>query len=281
MGYVEGVLADNERILYRTRQHVGMLVRKAGAMLFAFVVFLAIGLAVLIPARNEAGNEVRFWVGVVALGSLLLPVIAIIRVLLAGARGRELAGQIWRPALVGILILVTALFLMFQPDFRLIGWVAIIIAIVPLLFVIQAVVQWFAKQYIITSRRVMEVEGVTDKHIRDSALEKVNDIELDQSLLGRLLGYGHVEIITGSDIGVDEFYMIRKPVEFKRAMLNAKENLDTPAARAEHGGVPRGEAEQQRSAIPELIAELALLHKEGVLSDDEFESKKRELLSRL
>lgn len=281
MAYVDKVLADNERVVYRARQHPAVLVRRAGAMAFAFLVFLAIGLAILLPPTDDAGNEIRFWVGVVALGSLILPAVAIIRTLMAGTRGRELVTQIWRPALVGGLILAAALFLMFRPDRPPLGWVAIVISLLPLLLVAQVVLQWRAKQYFITTRRVVEVEGITDKHIRDSALEKVNDVELDQSLLGRLLGWGHVEIITGSDIGVDEFYMIRKPMQFKRAMLNAKENLGTKPVSPQPGAREMDQAELLRSEIPELIAELALLHKEGALSDEEFEAKKRELLSRL
>lgn len=281
MGYAEKILSDDERIVYRTRQHVAVLLRRAGAMIFALLVFLAIGLAILIPEANEAGNEIRFWVGVVALGSLVLPAAAIIRLLVAEVRGRELAKQAWLPALLLVLILIAALFLMFKPEVDLLGWVAIAIALVPLAFVIQAVLRWGAKQYLITSRRVMEVEGITDKHIRDSALEKVNDVELDQSLLGRMMGWGHVRIITGSDIGVNEFYMLRKPVQFKRAMLNAKHDLGVESESGVRAVVPQGTAEAQRSEIPELIAELARLHKEGVLSDDEFEAKKRELLSRL
>ena len=281
MGYAEKVLSDNERIVYHARQHVGMLVRKSGAMFFAFVVFLAIGLAILIPEPGETGNEIRFWVGVVALGSLILPALVIIRTLVADVRGRDLAAGVWRPAVMMVLILIAALFLMFKPDLRALGWVAIVIALVPLAFVIQAILRWAAKQYFITTYRVVEVEGITDKHIRDSALEKVNDVELDQSLLGRLLGYGHVRIITGSDIGVDELYMLRKPMQFKRAMLNAKHDLEAQVGLAGRRAPEVDEPEAQRSTIPELIAELALLHKEGALSDEEFDIKKKELLSRL
>ncbi|MBN1661765.1 MAG: PH domain-containing protein [Anaerolineae bacterium] len=281
MGYAEKVLSDNEQIVYRARQHVAVLVRQAGAMFFAFVVFLAIGLAILIPEPGETGNEIRFWVGVVALGSLILPAIVIIRMVVAQVRGRDLATRAWRPAATIVLILVAALFLMFKPDFRALGWVAIVVALVPLALVIQSVLRWGAKQYFITTYRVVEVEGITDKHIRDSALEKVNDVELDQSLLGRMLGYGHVRIITGSDIGVDELYMLRKPMQFKRAMLNAKHDLEVQAPTAGWSVPEKNQTEVQQSKITELIAELATLHKAGVLSDEEFETKKKDLLSRL
>jgi hypothetical protein len=45
--------------------------------------------------------------------------------------------------------------------------------------------------------------------------------------------------------------------------------------------VPKFEPKQAQPDIPALIEALAKLHGEGILSDQEFETKKRELLSRL
>ena len=129
--------------------------------------------------------------------------------------------------------------------------------------------------------------GNVNKHVRDSALEKVNDVELDQSVMGRLLNYGTVQIITGSDIGVNMFRRISNPVRFKRAMLNAKEELqvsedrdfDTPEVAGE-AALSDGE-EPSATNIPDLIEELADLRQRGILSEEEFQAKKKELLARL
>jgi hypothetical protein len=281
MGYVEKVLADNESVVYRTRQHVVVLLRGAGAMLFVLVVFLAIGLLILLPSTDEAGNEIRFVVGVITLGSVVLPAFVIIRRLQGGARGRALLERAWRSIAILLVGLLAAIVLMFLPDFRPIGFLAIAISFLPLLEIIRVILEWQAEQYIITTHRVVQVEGVTDKHIRDSALEKVNDVELDQSFLGRLLRFGSVEIITGSDIGVNRFHLIRDPVRFKRAMLNAKAQMSSREyAQAEEPGEEK-RAMSQQEAIPDLIADLAKLYEAGVLSEEEYQSKKRDLLARL
>jgi uncharacterized membrane protein YdbT with pleckstrin-like domain len=140
---------------------------------------------------------------------------------------------------------------------------------------------WLNERYIITNRRVMEVRGIINKHVRDSALEKVNDVELDQSVIGRLLGYGTVQIITGSDIGVNMFRRISNPVRFKREMLNAKEHLhmDERPAPVEvplEAGPP-----SERANITDLLVELAELRQRGILSEEEFQRKKQELLDRI
>ncbi|MCL7454531.1 MAG: hypothetical protein M8467_15945, partial [Anaerolineae bacterium] len=73
MGYVEDVLGDNEQILHRTHQHLIDLTERMGALLFTVAVFLAVGLAILLAPRDDSGNQVRFIVGLIALGSLILP----------------------------------------------------------------------------------------------------------------------------------------------------------------------------------------------------------------
>jgi len=114
----------------------------------------------------------------------------------------------------------------------------------------------------------MLIKGIINKHVSDSALEKVNDVVLVQSVVGRLLGYGDVEIITGSDIGVNLFQRITRPVNFKREMLNQKESLgETHADRQED--------------VPELLAQLDNLRQRGILTDKEFEAKKQQLLDQI
>jgi len=118
MGYVERILGDNERVVYSTHQHAIVLLGRLLGSLFAFVVFLGLGLAVLIPDADEAGNEVRFIVGVIALCSLVLPLYLIVSAWLEGLRGRDLVRRIWRAVVAGILILAFALIMMFYPGVK-------------------------------------------------------------------------------------------------------------------------------------------------------------------
>jgi hypothetical protein len=293
MGYVEKTMGDNERALYQTHQHIIVLFQRILTSLFVFLVFLAVGLAVLLPGTDESGNKVRTIIGVIALVSLVMPIYLIISAWRKGLRGNDLLKGIWKLALAGIAILAFALLMLFAPDFRPTGWLAIAVAIVPAVEVIRTVLDWLNERYIITNRRVMEVRGIINKNVRDSALEKVNDVELNQSMAGRILGYGTVQIITGSDIGVNEFHRISNPVRFKREMLNAKEHyhqtgpdLDDERASSRvasgtAGTLGMGDAPPAKGDIPDLIAELAELRQQGIISEEEFQAKKTELLARL
>jgi hypothetical protein len=285
MGYVDKVLSDNEHIVYSTHRHLIVLLEKVAALLFAVAVFLALGLTVLLASDDAAGDTVRFVVGVIALCSLVLPLYVVVSGWWKGLRGRDLLERIWRWALAGFLILAAALFLMFKPDFEAVGWLALIVALVPLAEVFRIFADWFFERYIITNRRVMEVKGIINKHVRDSALEKVNDVELDQSVWGRILGYGTVQIITGSDIGMNMFRRISNPVRFKREMLNAKERLGDETSPVPVGEGPVSSAgtatARAEARISDLLIELAELRQKGILSEEEFQAKKKELLARL
>jgi hypothetical protein len=87
--------------------------------------------------------------------------------------------------------------------------------------------QWWAQDYLITSRRLMKVWGVFNKRSVDSALEKINDARLDQSLFGRIFDYGHLDILTAStETDLDDYDMIRDPKGFKKVMLTQKHALE-------------------------------------------------------
>jgi uncharacterized membrane protein YdbT with pleckstrin-like domain len=181
---------------------------------------------------------------------------------------------------LAILAIVAAILLASKVQEGVLGLLAVL-AVFPTIHFVISFLNWYNEQYLVTSRRVIEIRGVINKHVSDSSLEKVNDVVLDQSILGRILGYGTVEIITGSDIGVNIFKHMARPVRFKTEMLNQKEGLaelDTLGSRAKR--VLTEEA-PTTGDIPELIAELNELRKKGILTDQEFEEKKADLLSRI
>ena len=91
---------------------------------------------------------------------------------------------------------------------------------------------WRMNVYVLTNRRVIEVTGVISKKVSDSSLEKLTDVVLTQSIFGRLLHYGDIEVLTASaGAGVNDLKQIGRPLEFKQAMLNAKEELARELAR--------------------------------------------------
>ena len=149
---------------------------------------------------------------------------------------------------------------------------AYLLVLIPLGSMVHDILVWYNRQYIVTNRRVIQINGVINKNVVDSSLEKVNDVKMTQSFLGRFFDYGDVEIMTASELGVNLFKRIGNPVQFKTAMLNAKEKM---------GFDEVGERPKRAENIPALIAELDGLRQKGILTEAEFQQKKAELLAKL
>ncbi len=183
-----------------------------------------------------------------------------------------LFGEILVEALltIAIIVMVTMLWslLLMNP----LVWLGYLLLILPLGSMWRDYLIWSNRKFIVSTRRVIQISGVFSKNVTDSSLEKVNDVKLEQSFLGRLLDYGDIEILTASELGVNLFRRIGRPIRFKTAMLNAKEKMETEQA---SGG------RRQEPDVPTLIEQLDGLRKQGVLTEDEFNRKKAELLAKI
>lgn len=146
-----------------------------------------------------------------------------------------------------------------------------VLLLIPVITGTRDILNWTNHQFIITNRRVMQISGIFNKSVIDSSLEKVNDIKMEVSALGRIFGYGDIEILTASELGVNKFKQIENPVKFKTALLNAKTML-------EQSGFTALEVTPD---VPSMISKLADLRTQGVLTEDEFQNKKSELLSKM
>lgn len=171
--------------------------------------------------------------------------------------------------------IIGAVLLQPYPPFNIIVPVlGFILLLIPIATGTRDILLWSNHQFIITNHRVMQISGIFNKSVIDSSLEKVNDIKMDQTALGRLFGYGDIEILTASELGVNLFDKIDNPIKFKTALLNAKTYLEQ--------GTEFPEVHMEsKSDIPAMISKLADLRTQGVLTEDEFQHKKSELLSKM
>ena len=184
-----------------------------------------------------------------------------------------LAGEILSESILSVawLVLVSIIWAVWVPQV----WVALgyLLLVFPLISLWRDVLVWSNRKYVVTSHRVIQITGMFSKNVTDSSLEKVNDVKMHQSFMGRLLDYGDIEILTASELGVNNFMRIGQPIKYKTAMLNAKEKLEHAPAKAESGRLVRN--------VVDLLAQLDELRQHGVLTEAEFQSKKAELLKQV
>src|SRR5215475_15421919 len=141
----------------------------------------------------------------------------------------EILSEMVVAAVLGGLVTLIWIYLLPDPHVPL-GYLLLLLPAVSLL---RDLLIWRNRQYVVTNWRVIQIAGVFNKEVSDSSLEQVNDVKLEQSFLGRLLGYGSIEILTASELGVSKFYNIGRPIRLKTAMLNAKEHLNQSTANFE------------------------------------------------
>ncbi len=123
-------------------------------------------------------------------------------------------------------------------------------------------------EHVLTNRRMIQQVGILAKRSMDAPLDKVNNVEHWQTVWGRMLGYGDVEIDTASEHGSTRFRSISKPLVLKNAIVAAAEAYRShrfaPAAAAPTGA--------------ERMRQLKALLDDGLISGDEYEAKRRKLL---
>jgi hypothetical protein len=192
-----------------------------------------------------------------------------------------------------------------SPDLqRIVGWIIVVLVVGGLLYFGWQVLRWTNEEFVVTSRRVLQSEGVVNKRVVDSSLEKINDAVLTQSIFGRLFGFGDLDILTASESGISRLRMLRQPDDFKRAMLDAKHELEmqlsgarplpspairaapqnpnpAPAAAAPAPAAAPAASHMSADDVTRTLASLADLRDRGAISADEYEAKKAELLGRL
>ncbi len=109
----------------------------------------------------------------------------------------------------------------------LIHWVIIILLVVSIVWLPIDLVRWWSRRYLLTSRRAMRMDGVLRKRSFDSSLEQINDIRTEQSFFGRTLGYADLTIYTASDAANEVYTQLMDGLQFKKAVLEAKEAIRT------------------------------------------------------
>jgi len=186
-----------------------------------------------------------------------------------------------------------------------IGWLAVILILGGRLYFGWQILRWQNEEFVVTSRRVLMTEGVVNKRVIDSSLEKINDAILTESIFGRVFGFGDLEILTASESGISILRMLRDADGFKRAMLDAKHELElelsgarpmpgpairsAPPTQAPAAQAPAAAAAPPAPAAPSMsadevtrtLASLADLRDRGAISAEEYEAKKADLLRRL
>ncbi len=147
------------------------------------------------------------------------------------------------------------------------------------LFVVRYV-RWAGINFVVTSERVISRTGVIAKKGIEIPLDRINTVFFNQSLFERMIGAGDLGIESAGEGGRQTFQDIRKPRNVQQAIYRAME-ADESRRFETMGRAARATSGETGDSIPDQIKKLDELRRSGVLTDAEFEAKKRDLLDRL
>ncbi len=144
-------------------------------------------------------------------------------------------------------------------------------------------VRWAGINFVVTTGRIVSRTGVIAKKGIEIPLERINTVFFNQTVFERLIGAGDLGIESAGEGGRQNFEDVRKPRKVQQEIYRAKEADE--ARRIQQMGqamaASSGAPESRQLSIPEQIEKLDDLRQRGVLTQEEFDEKKRDLLGRL
>ncbi len=125
------------------------------------------------------------------------------------------------PFLFSLILISLSLYFFTKLD-RLYWWYFAL----PFLAVIYFVFKYYFWKFdiwVVTNYRVIDEFGVFSINSKESPIDKINNVSYQQSLLGRIMGFGDVQIQTAAEMGETSYTNISRPQQLKEALSDAQE----------------------------------------------------------
>jgi len=163
--------------------------------------------------------------------------------------------------------------------------------------------QWATTMFVLTTDRIISRRGFLHKEGTEIPLERINTVFFHQRLFERMVGAGDLTIESAGERGSETFSDVRRPSVVQKEIYVQMEENENRMRRPyvpPPGSVPPGAGPGQDPTLSQgfeqastqpvqhggvdiagQIDKLADLHARGVLTDEEFATKKAELLGRM
>jgi len=137
-----------------------------------------------------------------------------------------------------------------------------------------------SSEFVVTNRRVLIKVGLIQRRTLELNLSKVESIEIEQTVWGRLLGYGEIEVI-GTGGTREKFERVGNPLGFRRAVAEATEaaseiRLAAPEGQAMAAGPSGGAASPE-----ERLARAEAMRDKGLITPEEYEQVRKRIVAEM
>ncbi|MCP3933983.1 MAG: PH domain-containing protein [Actinomycetia bacterium] len=160
-------------------------------------------------------------------------------------------------------------------DVQYVGWFgwALLLAAILNLGVVYA--KWTATYFLLSSDRLIFRTGVVTKRGVELPIGRIDNINFRQGLFERMIGAGDLLIESAGESGQSSFSNVRKPDAIQNEIYRQIERqADRRSGVIQH-------APATETDVAAKILQLEELRKKGLVSEEEFEAKRRDLLDRM
>ena len=181
----------------------------------------------------------------------------------------------WRMLFVpfGWTVLLTAAVILtwiFPPEQKWFDWgITAIAGVAWLILGLYPFISWWFTTYVLTNERLITRRGILARHGLEIPLEQITNVLFAQNILERVLRSGDLLIESAGTSGQSRFSDIPEPEEFQSLLYTVRE---------ERGKVLQGKKTNAGDDTVSQLERLSRLRAEGVLSDEQFEEQKRQIL---
>lgn len=178
-------------------------------------------------------------------------------------------------------ILLTVVLFWWQGNITTIWIIVLVTALYPL----YEYLNWRHNLWCVTNLRIIDETGFITRYSKESPLDKINNVEYDQSIMGRIFGFGNVDIQTAAEMGETKYDLIHHPKLLKDTITQAQEEykqlqishqanqLAEAIARTNTAGRP------SQLTIADELDKLFVLLQKGAITQEEYVAQKNKLMA--
>ena len=165
------------------------------------------------------------------------------------------------------------------------GNTGLIITLATALYPMYEYLNWKNNLWCVTNLRVVDESGFFSRYSKESPLEKINNVEYDQTIWGRIFGYGNVDIQTAAELGKTTYHLIHHPKLLKDTITHAQEEYKktqiTKQATQLAEAIAKSTAaiKPSQQMIADELQKLFNLYQQGAITQEEYQVQKNKLMT--
>lgn len=146
-------------------------------------------------------------------------------------------------------------------------------------------INWKNNLWCVTTLRVVDESGFFSRYSKESPLDKINNVEYDQNIWGRIMGFGSVDIQTAAELGETTYKLIQNPKLLKDTITQAQEEYKKAQINRQASqlaeAISRSVAAVQPSQqmIADELQKLFNLYQQGGITQEEYQVQKNKLMN--